>query len=270
MTLPVRPPLTLGISPCPNDIYIFAGILLGRVDLGQRRFDVVFEDVEALNARARAGALDVVKISYANYRHVAAQYELLPSGGALGRGVGPLLLSHGNVALDRDAELLVPGEFTTANFLLDFYTGEGLKKRFLAFDRLYEELRERPGAQGVVIHEKRFTYVRDGLALIQDLGEYWESRTGYPIPLGAIIARRDLDAATELDALVRESLAWSDAHPRDAFALCREYADDLDDAVIQAHIDLYVNEYSRELGDDGREAIQFFFAEQRKRGGVAV
>ena len=185
--------LTLGISPCPNDIYVFSGLLLGRVVAPGVSFAVDFQDVETLNARAQAGVIDVVKISYANYVYCRDKYDLLPCGGALGRGVGPLLLSNGG-GWDLDAEVLVPGEFTTANFLLDFYAGRPLHKRFLPFDSLYARLLQEPGAQGVVIHEKRFTYETDGLHLVQDLGDYWERETGFAIPLGAIAARKGLDS----------------------------------------------------------------------------
>ena len=139
--------LTLGISPCPNDVYIFSGLLLGQVPTGGVAFNVDYQDVETLNDRAQAGALDVCKISYANYIHCQKNYNLLPNGGALGRGVGPLLLANGG-AWNPDAEVLVPGEYTTANFLLDFYAGRPLKKRFLPFDALYARLLGRAGSAG--------------------------------------------------------------------------------------------------------------------------
>jgi len=254
--------LTLGISPCPNDVYTFSGLLLGHVPTEGVRFRTDFQDVETLNRQAQAGTPDVVKISYANYPRCAAQYDLLESGGALGRGVGPLLLAHGG-GWDPDREVLVPGEATTANFLLDFYARRPLKKRFLPFDALYDHLLGTPGAQGVVIHEKRFTYARDGLTLIQDLGTVWEQQTGFPIPLGAILARRSLGMSADLDRWVRASLAWADAHYADAFALCREHASDLSDGVIEAHIGLYVNDYTRALGPEGRAAVDFFLARQK-------
>ena len=191
-----HPTLTLGISPCPNDVFIFSGILLDKIDMHGLRFDVDFLDIENLNQRANDGTLDVAKISYADYIHCAAHYDLLSCGGALGRGVGPLLLvnagqeanthvghawkrtgftfhilQRGNNGegrgkqrpfLDVKREILAPGAYTTANFLLDFYANPDgttpLHKRFLPFDTLYEELCSTPGAQGVVIHEKRFTY----------------------------------------------------------------------------------------------------------------
>ena len=259
------PELSLGISPCPNDVYTFSGLLLGHVPTDGVHFRTDFQDVETLNRRAQAGDLDVVKISYANYPRCASSYDRLESGGALGRGVGPLLLAHGD-HWDPAAEILVPGEFTTAHFLLDFYARRPLRKRFLPFDALYAHLCRVPGAQGVVIHEKRFTYAQDGLTLIQDLGTFWEDQTGYPIPLGALLARKTLGRSAELDRWVRASLAWADAHYAEAFALCRDYASDLTDGVIEAHIGLYVNDFSRDLGPEGRAAVEFFLERHRPRG----
>ena len=254
--------LTLGISPCPNDVYIFSGLLLGKVPTGGLRFQVDYQDVETLNDRAQNGAIDVVKISYANFIHCQDEYDLLPNGGALGRGVGPLLLANGGV-WNPDAEVLVPGEFTTANFLLDFYADRPLQKRFLPFDALYAELLSVPGAQGVVIHEKRFTYAADGLSLVQDLGDYWERETGFAIPLGAIAARKTLDK-DHLAALVGQSLRWAYAHDAEAFALCREHSQDLNPDVVRAHINLYVNSFSEDVGPEGRAAVDFFLQKQQE------
>lgn len=260
--------LTLGISPCPNDVFIFSGLLLGEVRAEGFMFRTQFEDVETLNGRAQRGELDIVKISYANYVRCADEYNLLPCGGALGRGVGPLLLSQGG-AWDPDAEVLIPGEFTTANFLLDFWAQRPLRKRVLPFDALYEHLRHTPGAQGVVIHEKRFTYAQDGLTLLQDLGTHWEEQTGYAIPLGAIAARKSLNADALSDA-IRRSLRWAYDHDAQAFTLCRKYAQDLNPDVIRAHIGLYVNEYSDALGPDGEAAVEFFLGQQRHCAGQAT
>ena len=254
--------LSLGISPCPNDVFIFSGLLLGAVHAEDMTFHVDFQDVETLNARAQAGTMDVVKISYANYSHCRDAYDLLPCGGALGRGVGPLLLSNGG-GWDPDGEVLVPGEYTTANFLLDFYAGRPLRKRFLPFDTLYARLLDTPGAQGVVIHEKRFTFAADKLHLIQDLGDHWERETGFAIPLGAIAARKGLNQ-TRLAEAVRESLRWAYAHDAEAFALCREHSQDLDPAVVRAHIELYVNSFSEDVGPEGQAAVDFFLARQHE------
>ncbi len=277
--------LTLGISPCPNDVFIFSGVLLDKIDTHGLRFDVDFLDIENLNQRANDAVPDAVKISYANYIHCAAHYELLDCGGALGRGVGPLLLvnegkrkkekgeSKGGAAFSFplspfSSPILAPGAYTTANFLLDFYANRDgdrpLHKRFLPFDTLYEELCATPGAQGVVIHEKRFTYEQDGLTLIQDLGEHWEQQTGYAIPLGAICVRRSLGLAPILADIIKRSLQWAYANYNDAFALCRQYAQDLSAGVAEAHIKLYVNNYSEELGPDGEAAVNFFLDKQKQ------
>ena len=266
--------LTLGISPCPNDVFIFSGILLNQIDANGLRFDVDFQDVENLNQQAQAGHLDVVKISYANYIHCKREYDLLPCGGALGRGVGPLLLTNAEensslIPHPSSLPLLVPGVNTTANFLLDFYAGSqgksGQEKRFLPFDVLYEALCRTPGSRGVVIHEKRFTYQQDGLTLIQDLGAFWEEQTGYAIPLGAICVRKSLDLSASLTDLIQRSLVWAYDHYDAAFELCKRYAQDLSAGVIESHIRLYVNEYSKELGAEGEAAVQFFLSEQEKQ-----
>lgn len=255
--------LTLGISPCPNDVFIFAGLILGEVAAEGLTFQLDYQDVETLNQRTQRGELDLAKISYANYLHCEMQYDLLDCGGALGRGVGPLLLTQGD-AFDPACELLVPGEFTTANFLLDFYLQRPIRKKFLPFDVLYETLREVPGAQGVVIHEKRFTYAQDGLTLLQDLGSYWEEKTGYAIPLGAIAVKKEIGMQPELEEAIRRSLRWAYAHYDAAFALCRTHAQDLTEGVIESHIKLYVNEYSEALGTEGQAAVSFFLQQQRR------
>ena len=256
--------LTLGISPCPNDVYLFSGLLLGQVPTEGFQLRADFQDVETLNRRAQAAQVDVVKVSYAHYPRCAAQYDLLECGGALGRGVGPLLLSNGG-PWNADAEVLVPGESTTANFLLDFYAARPLTKRFLPFDALYERLRTVSGTQGVVIHEKRFTYAQDGLTLVQDLGAFWETRTGFPIPLGAILARHSLGLTEDISRWVRASLTWADTHVAEALALCRDYASDLDDTAIQSHIGLYVNDYTRDLGPEGHAAVSFLLDQCHRR-----
>ena len=256
--------LTLGISPCPNDVWIFSGIIRGAVKMVGHTVDVAFHDVETLNRMAQKGQFDVVKISYANFAHCGGRYDLLNCGGALGRGVGPLLLVNGSGSFDPAREVMVPGRYTTANLLLDFYLQRPATKRFLAFDALYEELLKTPGAQGVVIHEKRFTYERDGLSLVQDLGEHWETRTGHAIPLGAIALRKTVPLRAQVETLIRRSLAWAEANRADALALCREHAQDLSDEVIRAHIALYVNEYTRDLGKEGSAAVEFFLAQQRE------
>lgn len=249
--------LKMAISPCPNDVFIFAGLILGEVQSAD--FDLHFDyfDIETLNERALGGEYDALKISYANYPRCSSTYNLLPSGGALGRGVGPLLLT-GGASWNPDKEVMVPGQYTTANFLLDFWVKRSLKKKFVAFNSLYDLLKEKSDAQGVVIHEKRFTYAADGLTLIQDLGEYWENETGCPIPLGCVIAKKHIDA-TAFNETIKKSLAWAYDNHQKVLELCGQHASDMTPEVMQAHIDLYVNEFSMELGPAGESAVKFFF-----------
>jgi 1,4-dihydroxy-6-naphthoate synthase len=180
----------------------------------------------------------------------------------LGRGCGPLLLT-GGAPWNAEGEVLVPGEHTTAHFLLDFWAGRNLRKRFLPFDALYRELRSHPDAQGVVIHEMRFTFAQDGLRLVQDLGAHWESATGHPIPLGALACKPapGLPAAEEIESAVRASLLWARAHEDEALALCARHAQSLDPGVMRAHIGLYVNDFTLDSGEEGQAAVRRFLFE---------
>jgi 1,4-dihydroxy-6-naphthoate synthase len=257
--------ISAAISPCPNDVFIFSGILSGAVaGSGGLDFAFAYHDVETLNRGAQEGLWDLAKISYANYARVESRYRLLGCGGALGRGCGPLLLSNTG-RWDPGGEVLVPGRNTTANFLLDFF-GEGrpFQKTFLPFDELYRRLLRPEPCQGVVIHEMRFTFAGDGLHLVRDLGENWEKQTGHPIPLGACALRRDCAVpAAEIETLIRASLDWAYAHEDEALELCRRHSQSMSDAVLKSHIDLYVNEFSRDLGKEGREAVEFFLARSK-------
>jgi 1,4-dihydroxy-6-naphthoate synthase len=275
--------LSIAISPCPNDVFIFGGLIAGKVPAYGLEFAFEFLELESLNSGARQGRWDVAKISYANAAGLPG-YRLLRCGGALGRGCGPLLLSNragtGGVAVfDPAAPVLVPGERTTAHFLLEFHhrngnvTGRGrpLRKEFLPFDALYRRLLGPEPCQGVVIHEMRFTYARDGLFLVRDLGEYWESRTGYPIPLGAVALATAAEGrmpglGDAVEAAIRDSLDWSYAHETEALDLCRLHAQSMEDAVLRSHIGLYVNGFSRDLGQEGDRAVAHFLEMQARFG----
>lgn len=274
------------VSPCPNDVFIFAGLISGEVRAPGLEFEFAFHELETLNRDAAAGLWDLVKISYANAAAVAGEYRLLRCGGALGRGCGPLLLSNrpatGPALWNPESEVLVPGIRTTANFLLDFFSAGGpgsggtglqplLRKTFLPFDELYRRLLGPEPCQGVVIHEMRFTYASDGLRLVRDLGAFWEERTGLPIPLGAVAFRSGLEASLPgasglVEAAIRASLDWSYAHPQAALELCRVHSQSMADAVLQSHIDLYVNGFSRDIGPEGDAAVEFFLSRQTRSG----
>lgn len=254
--------LNIGISPCPNDIFIFSGILLNQIDTDGLNYQFTFQDVENLNLAVSQNELDGAKISVAAYPKCETNYSFLPCGGALGRGVGPLLLSQ-NGEWKPENVTLSPGEFTTANALLAIYakahaTHTPLKLRYLPFDALYAELCSDPHSQGVVIHEKRFTYQNDALKLIADLGEFWEKETGKPIPLGGFVVKRDLHLEETVTQQIRASLTWAYSNYEQAFSLCREYAQDLAPGVVESHISLYVNPFSMDLGLEGHEAVRYF------------
>lgn len=249
--------LRFAISPCPNDVFIFAGLLLGRIPTPGAEPVFTFADIQVLNERAEAGDFDVVKVSYARVPFLLSRYALLEPGGALGHGVGPLLLTGGD-PFSPAVEVAVPGRFTTANLLLDFAYPEGLKKTFLHFDAIYEGLKGDRRSQGVVIHEKRFTYAADGLRLVRDLGLEYEAKTGLPIPLGALLCKKGLGLDREVEGWVRESLAWAEAHREEALDLCQHHARALSRPVVSAHVDLYVNSFSKAWGEEGKKAVEHF------------
>lgn len=278
--------LSIAISPCPNDVFIFAGLIAGAVRRPGIEFAFEYFELESLNAGAREGRWDVAKISYANAAGLPG-YRLLRCGGALGRGCGPLLLSNragadGRAVFDPSAPVLVPGQRTTAHFLLEFFhrngqvtadaaarSGGDLHKEFVPFDALYRRLLGPEPCQGVVIHEMRFTYARDGLFLVRDLGEFWEATTGHPIPLGAVaLATAAEERAPGLGAAVEEairaSLDWSYAHEDEALALCRQHSQSMDESVLRSHIALYVNAFSRDLGPEGDRAVAYFLESQAR------
>jgi 1,4-dihydroxy-6-naphthoate synthase len=255
--------LTLGFSPCPNDTFIFDALVNGRLDTGPLRFDPVLEDVQTLNEWALEGRLDVSKISYGVLPRVADRYALLDSGGALGVGVGPLLVARPGVARYDPATMSVaiPGRDTTAHlFSLAFPAAR--RKTFLVFSEIEEAVLSGEVDAGVIIHEGRFTYEAKGLAKLLDLGEHWEKETGSPIPLGGIVARRTLDAAVrrEVDRLIRRSLELANADRATLSAYVRRHAQELDEAVMRQHVDLYVNGFSLGLGEAGRRAVETLLA----------
>jgi len=262
--------LTLGYSPCPNDTFIFHALTHGLVPTAGYRVSERLEDVESLNRLALAGVLDFTKVSYHALGHLRDRYALLRSGGALGRGCGPLVIARQPLHMPalRGKKIAIPGTLTTANLLLQLY-GEGYAEVVaMPFDRIMPALCAGETEAGVIIHESRFTYQAQGFHTVLDLGAWWEGKTGLPIPLGGILARRDLGPATlrTFDAAIRASLEYARHHPAAARAYIRAHAQELDDAVIDAHIALYVNDFSLDLGDEGIRAVETLLARAEARG----
>jgi len=255
--------LTLGFSPCPNDTFIFDALVNKKIDTEGLSFDVVLEDVQTLNNYAKQNKLDISKISYGVLPLVLKDYTLLSSGGALGKGVGPLLIT--NEALDttdiNHSLVAIPGENTTAHMLFSLAFPNAVNKTFKVFHEIEDWLLQpnhsgTPHA-GVIIHENRFTYQDKGLKKIIDLGEYWEHRLKVPIPLGGIVAKRSLgkNVATKVNRLIRKSLEFAFEHYPVITDYVKQHSQEMSESVMKQHIDLYVNNYSLELGNDGVQAV---------------
>jgi 1,4-dihydroxy-6-naphthoate synthase len=263
--------LSIGYSPCPNDTFIFYALMHGKIPLAHLRFaPPVLDDVETLNSWALAEKLDVTKLSFHALGHVLDRYTMLDSGAALGRGCGPLLVTReGRQEEDPVSwKIAVPGRYTTAALLLKLFLPGHQQVEILRFDAIMDAVAAGRVDGGVIIHESRFTYQDHGLACVQDLGQWWEDDTGLPIPLGCIAARRALDPAdiAEVEQAIRASVQWAHDHPGQAGAYIKDHARELDDQVISSHINLYVNDFSLDLGDEGRAAVEELLARGRSVG----
>ncbi len=251
-------PLRIAISPCPNDTFIWAGIALGAIKLPWP-VQLTYHDIDELNRLAQTGGAHLVKVSFFQYALLPRGfYGLMPVGAALGYGVGPLLIAREALSCEAlgTAKIGIPGWETTAHSLFHFYAPHASNRLVYRYDRLIPALRSGEIDAAVIIHELRFTYAKYGLTALQDLGAYWTEKTGLPIPLGGLILRRDLLGwRAFLSAALRKSLSWAYRHPAQALAIVGQYADDMDPAVQKAHIDLYVNAFSRQLGSLGKKAI---------------
>mgnify|MGYP000926762574 CR=1 FL=1 len=250
---------SLGFSPCPNDTFIFDALVNQKIDTGGLEFDVVLEDVQTLNDWALKGRLDITKLSYGVLPLVLGDYALLNSGGALGRGVGPLLISgrnQGRIDIE-DCIIAIPGEHTTAHLLFSLAYPAAKNKTFLRYDKIENFVLEGKGP-GVIIHENRFTYAEKGLQKITDLGDYWEKETGNPIPLGGIVIKRTIDAelAGTIDRLIRQSIEYAYTHHhKELTGYVKQHSQEMSEEVMRKHIDLYVNDFSIALGGDGKRAV---------------
>jgi 1,4-dihydroxy-6-naphthoate synthase len=262
--------LSLGFSPCPNDTFIFHALVHGLVPCDGVSFTERLEDVETLNGLALSGVLDVSKISYHLLGHILSEYVLLRSGGALGRGCGPLLVAREPLDPRRLAgkKIALPGRYTTAALLLRLFDPSLADFVYLPFDRIMPAVADGSVAAGVIIHESRFTYASHGLVKLLDLGEWWERETGHPIPLGGIAAKRSLGAETllALEDAIAGSVERAFAQPADARPYIRAHSQEMSDEVCDAHIGLYVNGFSRALGPEGEAAVRFLLERARAAG----
>jgi 1,4-dihydroxy-6-naphthoate synthase len=255
--------ISIGFSPCPNDTFIFDALVNGRIDTGGLTFKPFLEDVETLNTLAQKEELDVTKLSFAAYAGLIDKYMLLTAGSALGNGVGPLLISLKEFS-DPEKQIksvAIPGKNTTAYFLFKmFYPGNYTIKEMI-FSEIEQAVLNGKVDAGVIIHENRFTYEKKGLKKINDLGELWEKKTGQPIPLGGIAVKRNLDEELKkkINNLIRQSVEYAFAHPLESSEYVKLHAREMSEEVRKKHIQLYVNDFSVELGEKGKNAIMLLF-----------
>lgn len=264
---------TLAYSPCPNDTYVFAALTNGLLE-DAPHVDVALADIDELNAAAERGAFDLVKVSYGAIPYLAEKYRALRCGGAVGRGCGPLLVAAPGKSPElfaefRDRRIAIPGERTTAFLLLQLALGGRPQQVVrMRFDRIVDAVATGEVDGGLIIHESRFTYRDSGLIAIADLGEWWENLTQLPIPLGAILVRRDVpdDEARTLAKAIRGSLAYARAHEAKVMPYVREHAQEMNDDVMRQHIALYVNDFTDDIGEAGIRAADALLARAREAG----
>jgi len=253
--------LTIGFSPCPNDTFIFDALINKKIDTGDLSFEALLEDVQTLNNQARAGRLDISKISYGVLPLVLKEYIVLNAGGALGKGVGPLLISKNDISVTEninDKTIAIPGENTTAHMLFSLAYPKAQHKKFIIFSDIEEAVLTGKADLGVIIHENRFTYQQKGLKKLIDLGEYWEQQTQYPIPLGGIVMKRTFGNHFQkrVDGLIRESVKYAFSNYPKLADYVKQHSQEMEEKVMRQHIDLYVNDYSIDLGEAGKEAVK--------------
>lgn len=257
--------LTLGFSPCPNDTFIFDALVNGDIDTGDIQYEPVLDDVETLNRWALEGKLAVSKVSYGVVPNILSTYNMLESGGAMGMGVGPLLITTPQNALLTEEQLnqlpiAIPGENTTAHVLLSFAFPQLKKKVFTVFSQIEEAILSGAVAAGVIIHENRFTYQDKGLVLIKDLGKYWEDQLQSPIPLGGIAIQHNIprDIQVKVNQHIADSItkAWEQYPLLSNYV--RSHAQEMSEQVMRQHIQLYVNDFSLSVGETGKKAVGTF------------
>lgn len=262
--------ISIGFSPCPNDCFIFDALIHHKIDTEGLQFEVVMEDVEALNQKAFRGELDITKLSYHAYAYLTKHYQLLDAGSALGNSCGPLLVSSSKFKVEslNTAKIAIPGKYTTANFLLSLAFPEAKNKIEYLFSDIEDAVLTGKADAGLIIHENRFTYEQKGLKKIIDLGEYWEKQANAPIPLGGIVVKRNLsnDLKQKVNRLVRKSVEFAFANPKSSLNFVKTNAQEMSEEVMYKHIGLYVNNFSIDLGAEGKRAIKLLFDKAQESG----
>ena len=258
--------LTLGFSPCPNDTFIFDALVNHKIGTEGLEFDVVFADVEQLNVWALEGKLDITKLSFNAFTHCVDDYALLDSGSALGRNCGPLLIKKPTTTLTSESKIAIPGKYTTANMLLGIAYPEYQNKVQMLFSEIENDVINGSVDVGLIIHENRFTYQEKGLEKVRDLGEFWEKETGLPIPLGGIVINRNLpfEIQKKFERVLRKSVEYAFENRESSSEFVIVHAQEMETEVIDAHINLYVNEFSISLGEVGRRAVEKVFEKSAK------
>jgi 1,4-dihydroxy-6-naphthoate synthase len=255
--------LTLGFSPCPNDTFIFDALINKKIDAEDLYFEPVLEDIETLNKWSSCGKLDIAKLSFPAFFQNLQHYIALPSGGALGNGVGPLLVAKKLIPYNEinNSKIAIPGETTTANFLLSFAFPEAKNRLPVLFSTIEDIVLKGEADMGLLIHENRFTYYQRGLVKIMDMGEYWQEQTGLPIPLACIGIRRSFDKELQqkVGKLIRKSVEYAFVNYPSITQYVKDHSQTMEEDVMRKHIDLYVNNFSIDLGDKGRTAIEKFY-----------
>jgi len=262
--------LSLAYSTCPNDTYIFHAMAERLVDMRGLAFKIDLADVEALNRAAAKGVYAVSKLSFAAIGHLQGRYRILESGAALGRGCGPLIVARPDFDRKRlaGAKIAVPGHWTTANLLLGLYLGRKLSVEAMTFDKIMPAVADGVVDAGVIIHEGRFTYPDYHLVCLRDLGQWWETKTGLPIPLGAIAVREDIapEMAGRVRAVIHDSIEYAYANENAATDYILKFSQEMSPEIIRQHIKLYVNRFSLDLGDEGRQAVTELFTRATQKG----
>lgn len=260
----------VGHSPDPDDAFMFYALAHDKIDTGNFQFEHQLEDIETLNHRALRGELEVSAVSIHAYSHLLEKYALLPSGCSMGDKYGPMVVSKSPLSADKlgQATIAIPGLMTTAFLALRLLIGRDFRHRILPFDQILQEVADEKADAGLIIHEGQLTYQNQGLQLVVDLGVWWQEQTGLPLPLGGNVVRRDLgdEKIREISRLLKESIQYSLDHREEALDYALQYARDMERDLADRFVGMYVNEWTLDYGERGREAVRKLLEEGHRAG----